>query len=601
MSTAVTAESLVPIVSRIWRNGLSNEARLKSSRIGVCVSGGPDSMALAYLLRRVPEIDPSLRIKPLAFIVNHNARAESRKEADFVSRYLEKLDIESLVLDIDWGNGVDPATLPDFEMQARQARYRLVATAALQRNIRDLFLGHHQDDQVETILMRLIRNPSTSFLGLQGMAEESAIPCCEDIRGAHEVEQYEPLPDWLFHIDGTVSNVSESKRGINFAKQVTVSRKGGLRMHRPLLQFPKSRLIQTCKDNGVIYQKDKTNDDPTLTLRNAVRDLRKDRHGSNNEQHLPRALQAHSILQLCEHARKSTSSLMARGTEVLRMIKVDIFDLRCGSMTMTVPKNFVAACETDLAAGANALARLTSAISYQSRDDVPTLVPKERVLEFLEACRSPRSRSLTIQKVLLEKPDNDTVNSEDNQVRWKLSRPPMRSSEVKSAEQRFRPKVDGFSGEETTGTSQMDLDTVGGVWSDWILWDHRYWMRVRVPDTASVPEVHVRPYRQSDAPYVFSALNKEDSIMLRKILAEAGPGKLRYTLPVLTYQNRLLLFPTLNVLVPDLSTRDPGTVSIQCPLLDWEICYKVLDQPFIVEQARAIRWRNAVVRRDGDT
>lgn len=55
---------------------------------GVCVSGGPDSMALAYLLKHVPELDRELRIEPVAFIVNHNARPESGAEASFVRKSL---------------------------------------------------------------------------------------------------------------------------------------------------------------------------------------------------------------------------------------------------------------------------------------------------------------------------------------------------------------------------------------------------------------------------------------------------------------------------------------------------------------------------------
>lgn len=47
-------------------------------------------MALAFLLNQIPQLDPSLQIKPVAFIVNHNARPGSRLEADSVARQLQE-------------------------------------------------------------------------------------------------------------------------------------------------------------------------------------------------------------------------------------------------------------------------------------------------------------------------------------------------------------------------------------------------------------------------------------------------------------------------------------------------------------------------------
>ncbi|EXJ94130.1 hypothetical protein A1O1_02523 [Capronia coronata CBS 617.96] len=595
MSHAVTAECLLPTLSRIWRNGLSKEALHGPGRIGVCVSGGPDSIALAYLLKQAPRTDPGMRVEPLAFIVNHNARPKSRKEAHFVARYLEKL--ETVVLDIDWGKGLDPTSLPDFEMLARRARYRLIAGEAIRRNIHHLFLGHHQDDQVETILMRLIRNPNTSFLGLQGMSEQSAVPCCEDIRGAHELEQYERFPHWLHQFDRTIYNDIEDNDSVNFGKQVTVARPDGLLIHRPLLQFPKSRLLETCKENGIIYQRDKTNDDPTLTLRNAIRQLRRSQSGLTRDQHLPRALQARSILQLCDRARELALSLVERGTDILRRIKVDTFDLRSGMMTISLSKGFVAACEADPAAGANALARLTSVVSYQSRDDVPTLVPHDRLVDFLEAMRSRGPKSLTIQKVLLEMLEVEGSSIEFETVNWRLSRPPMRSSEIRLVHQGFLPKIaQGDIGLGSSSTCQSAVDAAESVWSEWLLWDHRYWVRVRAKSAASLSEINIRPYQASDAAQAFGTTENE-SARLRRILAQAAPGKTRYTLPVLTVRGRISVFPTLNIIMPEDPSKENGSTLTPHSILEWEICYKVMDQPFINEQVKTIEWRNAMVNR----
>jgi hypothetical protein len=58
---------------------------------GVCVSGGPDSMALAFLLKQLSLRSDDIMTRPVAFIVNHNARKESSEEAQYVGFQLRNL------------------------------------------------------------------------------------------------------------------------------------------------------------------------------------------------------------------------------------------------------------------------------------------------------------------------------------------------------------------------------------------------------------------------------------------------------------------------------------------------------------------------------
>lgn len=64
--------------------------RLKRIKVGICVSGGPDSMALAYLLRNMSSIE-DIKLDPLAFIVDHKARDGSTDEALKVCGFLDKI------------------------------------------------------------------------------------------------------------------------------------------------------------------------------------------------------------------------------------------------------------------------------------------------------------------------------------------------------------------------------------------------------------------------------------------------------------------------------------------------------------------------------
>ncbi|MGV3463936.1 MAG: tRNA lysidine(34) synthetase TilS [Heyndrickxia sp.] len=129
----------------------------KGDSILVGVSGGPDSMALVhYLFRRKDYFSVSLTVAH----VDHMLRGqESYKDLVFVKEFCEKLGINIEVARIDIekkvhseGNG--------FEETARKYRYQFYDDVMEQYGLNKLVLGHHGDDQIETILMRLTRGSS---------------------------------------------------------------------------------------------------------------------------------------------------------------------------------------------------------------------------------------------------------------------------------------------------------------------------------------------------------------------------------------------------------------------------------------------------------
>ncbi|KAI1614918.1 cell cycle protein MesJ [Exophiala viscosa] len=542
-------------------------------------------MALAWLLKQLPKLDKRLQaVEPIAFIVDHKARNGSREEAEFVSNELDKMDVKSVILSMQWSGTLDPSELSDFEFRARVSRYRLIASAAIRRKIRHLFVGHHQDDQVETVLMRLIRNSTTStaFLGLQGMADRTTIPCCESIRGAHERPPYERFEQWhqtpdTAQLNSKMENSTLDQDHLNRGKVVTVSRPGGLQIHRPLLPFPKSRLVDICESNHIKYVKDKTNEDPTLTLRNAVRYMRA-------KYTLPRALMAESMLHLLQWAQTSAQDLVERGTRLLNMVDVVTFDLRSGMMTISVASEFVQACQK-LQSGANALAQLTSVVSCQHRAAIPTLVSHQNLEDFLQIMQSPELRRTTIQQVLLERLQSASQDASGS-VLVRLARPPMRPAEVALATQGFSPSA----------PRDDDLPNEDGIWSEWLLWDHRYWIRVRTKNASRLEQIAVRPFQVADEGHLRQMV-KQERDELHSMLAEAAPGKLRYTLPILTFLGEISVFPTLNVLIQRPPTEKLDSTLNEHPLLEWEACYKAIDQPFINERKSTIEWRNAQIKR----
>ena len=122
----------------------------------VAVSGGPDSLALAFLAK-IYSIKKRLSVK--FFIVDHKLRSESTKEAKFVSLLLKKKLIESEIL--TW-KGKKP--IKNIQSKARIKRYELLFKQCEKFKIKNILLGHHQGDLFENFFIRFLRGS-----GLKGL------------------------------------------------------------------------------------------------------------------------------------------------------------------------------------------------------------------------------------------------------------------------------------------------------------------------------------------------------------------------------------------------------------------------------------------------
>ncbi len=124
-------------------------------RVGLAVSGGPDSLALLLLAATAR---PGL---VRAATVDHALRDGSRGEADAVAHICADLGVPHDILTIDWPH--QPTTA--LQEQARHARYAALGKWAADHDIGAIATGHHADDQAETVLMRLNRGS-----GVRGLA-----------------------------------------------------------------------------------------------------------------------------------------------------------------------------------------------------------------------------------------------------------------------------------------------------------------------------------------------------------------------------------------------------------------------------------------------
>ena len=99
------------------------------------VSGGPDSLALAFLTKIYSMKN---NIDSRYYIVNHKLRKESTQEARKVQKILNKLNIKSKIL--TW-NGKKPKS--NIQSLARKKRYNLLFSQCRKLKIDNIVLGHH--------------------------------------------------------------------------------------------------------------------------------------------------------------------------------------------------------------------------------------------------------------------------------------------------------------------------------------------------------------------------------------------------------------------------------------------------------------------------
>lgn len=126
-------------------------------RIGLAVSGGPDSLALLLL---------AAAIRPgeiVAATVDHRLRLESAGEAASVANLCAERGVPHDVLPVTVAPGAS------VQAQAREARYRALGDWAQRQGLTAVATAHHADDQAETLLMRLARG--SGVRGLAGIRE----------------------------------------------------------------------------------------------------------------------------------------------------------------------------------------------------------------------------------------------------------------------------------------------------------------------------------------------------------------------------------------------------------------------------------------------
>ncbi|NQY43648.1 MAG: tRNA lysidine(34) synthetase TilS [Legionellales bacterium] len=133
---------------------------IQNKKIWVAFSGGIDSHVLLHSFVRFLN-DTSINVEINAIHVNHGLNKDSNIWQEHVSKVCDDLHIKLVIENVNISSSCG-----SIEENARKARYRAFNKSVQEDEI--LFIAHHQDDQAETLLFRLLRGS-----GVQGL---SAIP-----------------------------------------------------------------------------------------------------------------------------------------------------------------------------------------------------------------------------------------------------------------------------------------------------------------------------------------------------------------------------------------------------------------------------------------
>jgi tRNA(Ile)-lysidine synthase len=248
----VNRETATPRLSKFATALLKEWRKLglpeSDANIIVAVSGGADSTALLLAIDELIKQD-KLRVTPIVAHLNHALRPEAKKDAQWVTKLAKNLDYE-----ISLGTRAVKQSASkrkvNLEQAARDARYDFLLKTADRKDSKYVLAAHTQDDQAETVVMRLLRGSAAE--GLSGTAPRRLLAAGSD------VQLVRPLLSWARRAD--TENYCGFK-GIDFRsdsmnEDQSFSRVRVRKQLLPLMQSFNSRIVETLSRTANLLGED---------------------------------------------------------------------------------------------------------------------------------------------------------------------------------------------------------------------------------------------------------------------------------------------------------------------------------------------------------
>lgn len=184
----------------------------KQDIIVIGCSAGPDSMALVDMLLKIRE---KYSLSLIVAHVNHNLRAQSVQEEEYLRNYCEKNQImfECMMI-TEYGDD-------NFHNEARNIRYDFFEKVVYKYHANYLMTAHHGDDLVETVLMRITRGSNLNgYSGFKKVVEKGDYEIVRPLLGytKQELEDYDKCNHVMYYVDD--SNVKDKYTRNRYRKYV---------------------------------------------------------------------------------------------------------------------------------------------------------------------------------------------------------------------------------------------------------------------------------------------------------------------------------------------------------------------------------------------
>ena len=452
---------------------------------------------------------------------------------------------------IAWPPGIDPANLKGFETQARDLRFQTLGHACRTHRVWSLLFGHHAHDVHENLLMRLV-TIGTGASGLTGTRESDPIAACDGGYAISRSGEFDPAPT----------------AGLD---PVLGPEAGGVYVHRPLLAFPKERLIATCRAAGLPWVEDETNANVELTQRNAVRKI-------VASGQLPRALQLPAMTVTSETCRRNNDVIIDLSLELFRACRIELFDMHAGTLTVQVPAPDLV-FGRDFASAWSQRAQmmvLSSFVRFLAEMVAPrtSLVRKsfEHIIESMFSMghsgprKAPRSCSTADTMFLLCDYQSERLRGFR---RWVVHRSPYSSAQHRAIDMMIPRNY----------TEQRHQEN----W-EFKLWDGRFWIRVH---NRSNRGLVMKPTTAAALKsFAHSKKSKEGGKLLSLVLRQVAPYTIKETIPTLQLggdrenpdETRIVALPTLGIARAD-----------YVRWVNWQVHYKMVD-PLLMEGLERVKF-----------